>query len=63
MILLDIGCGQEKAPDCIGVDIRKIKGMDILGDIQHLPFKDQSVDKILCLQLLEHINDLIKSME
>lgn len=63
MIILDIGCGQGKTPNSIGVDIRRTKGADVIADIQHRPFKDQSVDKILCLQILEHIDDLIKAME
>lgn len=62
-ITLDIGCGQGKTPNSIGVDIRKTKGADVVADIQHLPFKDQIVDKIFCFQLLEHIDDLIKAME
>ncbi len=63
MITLDIGCGQEKTPNSIGVDIMKTKGADVVADIHHLPFKDSSVDKILCYQLLEHVDDLIKAME
>lgn len=60
---LDIGCGQGKTPNSIGVDIKRIKGADVVADIQRLPFKDQIADKILCYQLLEHIDDLIKAME
>ncbi|UZE92314.1 MAG: class I SAM-dependent methyltransferase [Methanosarcinales archaeon] len=63
MITLDIGCGPGKIPNSVGVDIRRTKGADVIADIQYLPFKDQSVDKILCYQLLEHVDDLIKAME
>ena len=30
---------------------------DIVGDIHNLPLKDNSVDAILCLDILEHIED------
>lgn len=63
MIILDIGCGQEKTPNSIGVDIKRTKGADVVADICYLPFKDKCVDKILCYQLLEHIDDLITAME
>lgn len=63
MIILDIGCGQKKTTNSIGVDIRKTKGADVIGDIHNLPFKDRSVDKILCYQLLEHVDGLIKAIE
>jgi ubiquinone/menaquinone biosynthesis C-methylase UbiE len=62
-VILDIGCGQEKMPNSIGVDIRRTKGADVVADIQHLPFKNSSVDKILCYQLLEHVENLIIVME
>jgi ubiquinone/menaquinone biosynthesis C-methylase UbiE len=62
-VTLDIGCGQRKTPNSIGVDIRRTKGADVVADVQHLPFKDRSIDKILCYHLLEHVDDLIKAME
>ena len=62
-ITLDIGCGQRKTQNSIGVDIMKTKGAGVIGDIHNLPFKDQNVNKIFCFQLLEHIDDLIKAME
>ena len=29
----------------------------VLGDISHLPFKDEAIDCILCSEVLEHISD------
>jgi ubiquinone/menaquinone biosynthesis C-methylase UbiE len=63
VIVLDIGCGQEKTPNSLGVDIIRTKVVDVVADIHRLPFKDASVDKVLCYQLLEHVDNLIKVME
>ena len=63
MIILDIGCGQSKTPNSIGIDITKTKEVDVISDVQYLPFKNSSVDKIVCYQLLEHVDDIILAME
>jgi len=63
MVILDIGCGHRKAPNSIGVDIRRTRGVDIIADVCRLPFKDGSIDKIICSEVLEHVDDLVKAME
>jgi len=63
MRILDIGCGQGKTPNSIGVDITKLKGVDVIGDIHNLPFKDCSVDKILCYQLIHLVDNFMRAME
>lgn len=62
-MILDVGCGKGKVPDAIGVDIARLKGVDIIADVQYLPFKDSCVDKIICRQLLEHVDNLILAIE
>lgn len=62
-VILDIGCGQEKMPNSIGVGIIKTKGADVIADMKQLPAEDQSADKILCLQLLRHVDGSIKAIE
>ena len=39
---LNLGCGTQilEGNKWINVDIRKVKGVDIICDIKHLPFKD-----------------------
>ena len=37
--------------------------MDIIADVCRLPFKDESIDEIICSEVLEHVADLVKAME
>jgi SAM-dependent methyltransferase len=36
---------------------RGIKGPDVVGDIQQLPFANGSADAVLCKEVLEHVGD------
>ena len=54
---LDIGCGNNKSENCLGIDIREIGDVDVIADVCNLPFRDNSVDKILVKQLLEHFEN------
>ena len=63
-LILDLGCGNRKRKEgAIGVDVIRTSAVDILADIQNLPFKECSIDEILCYQVLEHVNDIVKAME
>jgi ubiquinone/menaquinone biosynthesis C-methylase UbiE len=51
--------------ECVGVDIDKrcisycqdnLKGEYMMADINKLPFPDNSFDKVLCTEVLEHVN-------
>lgn len=65
MNILDLGCGFSKRPDAIGMD--RITGCDadVLGDISKLPlpFRDNSIDVVYCMDVLEHLPDIIGTME
>jgi len=59
-IRIDLGCGSRKQKGYIGVDIKKLDGVDIVCDIEKgLPFKDNTIDGIYANFLFEHINNLI----
>jgi predicted SAM-dependent methyltransferase len=48
----------------IGVDIVKLPGVDKVCDItKKLPFKNKSVDEIICIHTLEHVRNLIPVMK
>jgi SAM-dependent methyltransferase len=71
-IFLDFGCGSgrylteiEKLSECVGLDIA-IKPLKILAkanakvicaDGCFLPLRDKSIDKIICIDVIEHIPD------
>ena len=57
MKILDIGCGNHKVKDAIGLDQVKIEGVDIVHDLNKIPypFKDNSFDIVYANQVLEHL--------
>ncbi len=65
MKTLDIGCGNNKIKGAIGLDIVKIDGVDVVHDLNVFPypFDDDSFEKIVCYNVLEHIEDVIGTME
>jgi len=64
LLLLDIGCGTNKKQGYIGIDRVKLPGVDVVCDIEEgLPFKDNTVDGIRVIQVLEHVRDLIFVLE
>lgn len=55
-ITLNIGSGNSKISDKIyNVDIFEYDNVDIVCDIENLPFKDNSIDVILNIAVLEHV--------
>lgn len=71
MKILDIGCGKRKYESknpkdkVIGLDIVKLIGVDVVHDLEKFPwpFKDNEFDMVLADNVLEHVSDLIKTME
>lgn len=55
MTKLHIGCGRHHLEGWINIDIREIKGVDVVCDItQGLPFEEESVDLIFSEHVFEH---------
>jgi hypothetical protein len=54
---LDVGCGENKQPGWIGMDKRRVKGVDIVHDVQNFPWPvpDDSCFQVLLSHLWEHI--------
>ena len=56
-LICEIGCGDRKEIDeSIGIDIRKIKGVDIIADARKLPFKDNCFDHVYSSHVIEHFS-------
>jgi len=56
---IDIGCGENKRSGCIGVDFRKVDGVDIVQDLGKFPWNNipsEVADVVYSSHLLEHIN-------
>jgi len=61
-IILNLGCGYDKLPTCINIDIRKKVNPDLLCDIKKLPYSVNTISRIYALDVLEHIpRNLVKS--
>ena len=67
---INYGCGDEDTNtnrssigDLIGIDIRPCKGVDIvLGEDRIIPLEDNSVEYIFTSNVLEHVEDLFKTI-
>ena len=62
---LDVGCGINKYPGAIGIDRNPDCRPDVLCDIDRIPypFADNSFDRLRAIHVIEHVNDVIRSME
>lgn len=56
-INLDLGCGEAKRVNWVGMDKRPLKGVDIVHDIQELPWPipDSICHQVLMSHIWEHI--------
>lgn len=63
--ILDVGCGLNKYPGAIGIDRIQGTRADVLCDLDVMPypFADSSFDSIRAVHVIEHVADVIKTME
>lgn len=62
---LNIGCGGEIKKGYINLDIQKLRGVNIIHNLNKYPypFKKNQFIEIYCNNILEHLDDIIKPME
>ena len=63
--ILDVGCGIHKQPGSIGLDRNPASRADVLADLDRFPypFADSSFDRLTAIHVIEHVHDVILSME
>ena len=65
MRILDVGCGINKRPGAIGIDRNPASRADALVDLDRFPypFRDSSFDELQAVHVIEHVTDVLKTME
>lgn len=63
--ILDVGCGPNKFPGSIGVDMNAATAADVICHLDRggLPFRDNSFDQVRAVHLIEHVADVMATME
>ena len=63
--VLDIGCGLNKYPGSVGVDVVDVNEVDVRHDLDSFPYpiESDSFDVILLRNVIEHIHDVVGLME
>jgi SAM-dependent methyltransferase len=57
--ILDIGCGTNKTPGAIGMDINPRTAADVIHDLDDLPypFENDQFDEVIGRHVIEHVRD------
>ncbi len=63
-VAIDLGCGDYKQVEtAIGVDRSSRRAVNAIADLEKgLPFRDESIDHVFAVHVLEHLRDLIHLM-
>jgi len=61
---LNLGCGWERLDGWVNSDIAAVPGVDAIADITRgLPFENDSVEVVLCQDVLEHVDAIVALQE
>lgn len=67
-MILNVGCGgrifdKDSLDGDIRLDIKTFSSVNLVGDAHKLPISDNCIDRILCFEVLEHLDSPIKVMK
>jgi SAM-dependent methyltransferase len=64
MKILDLGCGHNKTPGAIGIDLVPGSQADIVYDLDLYPWPlaDDSFERVVCKHIAEHVAGLVQFM-
>jgi SAM-dependent methyltransferase len=65
MRTLDVGCGINKLPGSIGIDRNPASRADVICELDQFPypFRESSFDALQAVHVIEHVGDVMKTME
>lgn len=65
MRVLDVGCGINKLEGSIGIDRNPASRADVLCELDRFPypFRDSAFDRLQAVHVIEHVSDVIRTME
>lgn len=63
-MIINLGCGTHPIPDAVNLDIAAIPGVDVVHDVdvRPWPFRNEEAERIVAVQLFEHVKDPIGFM-
>ena len=63
--VLDVGCGIKKRAGAIGIDRNLSSNADVICDLDRFPYPlaDDSFDELYAIHVIEHVSDVIRTME
>jgi SAM-dependent methyltransferase len=63
--ILDVGCGVNKFPGSIGIDSNLSTRADVICELDQFPypFRDSVFDQVRAIHVIEHVADVIRTME
>lgn len=62
---LNVGCGTDVRKGWVNLDVVKLPGVDVVHDVNMIPwpFESNEFDEVLCQDVLEHVNDVLKVLK
>ena len=63
--VLDVGCGINKYPGSIGLDVSPRTRADVVADLDHFPypFRANAFREVRAIHVIEHVADVIRTLE